>query len=332
MTVNAVQPAGRARKKYRMSRLERKNTLIAYSFLAPNFIGFAIFTLIPVVLSVVMSFTEWKGGDLASMQWVGLDNYASIFNSAKVGSKMAELGFFGGLDYFFSKVDLGIALKNTVFFTIVTVPLSLICAILLALVLNKAVRGAVVFRAIYFFPYVASMVAICVCWNFMLMKNGPINQLLMALGINFNKSWTADSTMAMWAIILVSVWRNMGYYMVIYLAALQGIPRELYEAATVDGANKWQQFRSVTLPQLRPTTFFASIMLIIGCFKIYDTVAIMTNGGPGRATKMLVLYIFQEAFNNYHYGLASAIAMVLLIVVLIVTVIQFSMEGKYSNN
>ncbi len=324
-----VQSAPRRRK---MGRLERKNTLVAYSFLAPNFLGFAIFTLVPVVLSIVMSFTEWKGGALTSMTWVGMDNYAAIFKSAKVGTEIAENGLFAGLGYFFNKVDLGISLKNTVFYTIVTVPLTLVCSIALAMVLNRAVKGAVAFRAIYFFPYVASMVAICVCWNFMLMKNGPINQILMSLGSTFNKSWTADSTMAMWAIILVSVWRSMGYYMVIYLAALQGVPRELYEAATVDGANKWQQFTHVTLPQLRPTTFFASIMLIIGCFKIYDTVAIMTNGGPGRATKMLVLYIYNEAFVNYNYGVASAIAMILLLIVLIVTVIQFSMEDKYSNN
>ena len=320
------------RRKLRMGRLERKNTLIAYTFLAPNFIGFAVFTLIPVVLSIVMSFTEWKGGDLTSMQWVGLNNYAEIFKTAKVGTEMANKGFFAGLDYFFNKVDLGISLKNTIFYTVVTVPLTLVCSIALAMVLNHAVKGAVAFRAVFFFPYVASMVAICVCWNFMLMKNGPVNQILMAFGSKFNKSWTADSTMAMWAIILVSVWRSMGYYMVIYLAALQGVPRELYEAATVDGANKWQQFTHVTLPQLRPTTFFASIMLIIGCFKIYDTVAIMTNGGPGRATKMLVLYIYNEAFVNFNYGLASAIAMVLLVLVLLVTIIQFSMEDKYANS
>ena len=177
------------------------------------------------------------------------------------------------------------------------------------------------------------MVAICVCWNFMLMKDGPVNQMIMALGINFNKSWTADSTMAMWAIILVSVWRSMGYYMVIYLAALQGVPRELYEAATVDGANKWQQFRNVTLPQIKPTTFFCTIMLVIGSFKIYDKVAIMTNGvGPVRATKMLVTYIYDVAFNNIKYGQASAIAMVLLVIVLIVTIIQFANEKKFAND
>lgn len=316
----------------KMGRLERRNTLVALSFIAPNFIGFAIFTLIPVVMSVFMSFTESNTGAIFGAKWVGFANYADIFNTAKVGAKMADDGFWAGLAYFFNRVDLGIALKNTVFYTVVTVPLTLICSIALALVLNRAVKGAVGFRAILFFPYVASMVAICVCWNFMLMKNGPVNQLLNSIGIPFNKSWTADSTMAMWAIILVSVWRSMGYYMVIYLAALQGVPRELYEAATVDGANKWQQFTHVTLPQLRPTTFFASIMLIIGCFKIYDTVAIMTGGGPGRATKMLVTYIYDTAFVNFKYGTASAIAMVLLVIVLIVTVIQFSMEKKFSND
>ena len=307
-----------------MGRLERKNTLIAYTFLAPNFIGFAVFTLVPVLFSIFLSFVSWKGGALDTIQWVGLENYGTIFKTAKVAEK--------GLAYFWNKVDLGITLKNTVFYTVITVPLTLVCAVALAWFLNKAVKGAVAFRTILFFPYVASMVAICVCWSFMLMKNGPVNQFINALGIDFNKSWTGDSTMAMWAIILVSVWRNMGYYMVIYLAALQGVPAELYEAATIDGAGRWKQFRHVTLPQLRPTTFFASIMMIISCFKIYDVVAIMTDGGPGRSTKMLVTYIYTEAFNNFNFGIASAIAMVLLVIVLLVTVIQFSMEKKFAND
>lgn len=314
-------------RKHKMSRLEKKNTRIAYSFLAPNFLGFAIFTLVPVVCAILLAFVEWNGGDISNAHFVGLQNFAEIFKADKVASKWAN----GDYLYFFNRVDLGIALKNTVFYALINVPLTLVCAIALALALNKA-KGAVAFRTIFFFPYVASMVAICVCWNFMLMKDGPVNQMIMALGINFNKSWTADSTMAMWAIILVSVWRSMGYYMVIYLAALQGVPRELYEAATVDGANKWQQFRNVTLPQIKPTTFFCTIMLVIGSFKIYDTVAIMTNGGPGRATKMLVTYIYDVAFNNIKYGQASAIAMVLLVIVLIVTIIQFANEKKFAND
>ena len=309
--------------RYRMGKLERKNTLVAYSFLAPNFIGFAVFTLVPVICAIALSLFEWNGGDISKLKFVGLDNYATIFATKKVAEK--------GLAYFFNRADLGIALKNTVYYTVVTVPLTIICALALALLLNK-IRGAVFFRTVFFFPYVSSMVAICVCWSFMLMKDGPVNQIIMALGINFNKGWTADSTMAIWSIILVSVWRNMGYYMVLYLAALQGIPRELMEAATVDGANKWQQFLHVTLPQLKPTTFFVSVMMVISCFKIYDVVAIMTDGGPGRATKMLVTYIYDEAFIKVRYGQASAISMVLLVIVLLVTIIQFGSEKKFSND
>lgn len=314
----------------RSGSLKRKRTLIALSFIAPNFIGFALFTLIPVFVAVFMSMTEWGGGELTSMKWVGLENYAKLFTvPQRYIDRLDNPNFFSILGLFFEKVDIGIALKNTVTFTVITVPLTLMCSIALALVLNKAVKGAVAFRAIFFFPYVSSTVAICVCWNFMMMKNGPVNQLLMLFGSTFNKTWTADSTMALWAVIIVSVWKSMGYYMVIYLAALQGIPRELYEAATVDGANKWQQFTHITLPQLSPTTFFVSVMLVIGCFKIYDTVALMTGGGPGRATKMLVTYIIDE-FNSFKYGSACAIAMVLLVLVLTVTIIQFRMEKKFS--
>ena len=309
--------------RYKMGKLERKNTLIAYSFLAPNFIGFAVFTLVPVICAIALSLFEWNGGDISKLKFVGLDNYATIFATKKVAEK--------GISYFFERADLGIALRNTVYYTVVTVPLTIVCALALAMLLNK-IRGALIFRTIFFFPYVSSMVAICVCWSFMLMRNGPINQIIMALGIDFNKSWTADSNMAMWSIILVSVWRNMGYYMVLYLAALQGIPRELMEAATVDGANKWQQFLHVTLPQLKPTTFFVSVMMVISCFKIYDVVAIMTEGGPGRSTKMLVTYIYDEAFVKVRYGEASAISMVLLVIVLLVTIIQFSSEKKFSND
>ena len=318
-----MQKTEQKRARARMGRMERKNTLIAYSFLAPNFLGFAIFTLVPVICAIALSLFEWNGGDISKLKFVGLENYATIFNTKKIAEK--------GIGYFFSRADLGIALKNTVFYTVITVPLTILCALALAMLLNK-IHGAVAYRTIFFFPYVASMVAICVCWSFMMMKDGPINQLIMSLGIPFNKSWTADSGLAIWSIILVSVWRNMGYYMVIYLAALQGVPRELLEAATVDGAGKWKQFLHVTLPQLKPTTFFVSIMMIISCFKIYDVVAIMTDGGPGRSTKMLVTYIYDEAFVKVRYGQASAISMVLLVIVLLITILQFRSEKKFSND
>jgi len=298
--------------------LERKNTLIAYSFLAPNFIGFVVFTLVPVIFSFALAFMDWGGG--ADITFVGLDNFRYIFK-----------------DFSFTKSNLGIALKNTVFYTAMTVPLTLLCSLGLALILNKAVKGAKFFRAVFFFPYVASLVAICVCWNFLLMKNGPVNQILNAIGFSMKKSWTSSRDLAIWAIIIVSVWRNAGYYMVMYLAGLQGVPGELYEAATIDGANAWQRFTNVTMPMLTPTTFFNSIMMVISCFKIYDVVAIMTQGGPGRSTKMLVTYIFELSFGgegiatSAQYGIASAVSMVLLAIVLIVTFVQFRGEKKWVN-
>ncbi len=298
----------------RSSKLERRNTLIAYSFLAPNFLGFLIFTLLPVVFSIALAFLNWNGGSMDRITWAGLDNFKLIFK-----------------DFSITKTDLGVALKNTVVYTLFTVPLTIVFSLGLALVLNRAVKGAKAFRVIFFFPYVASVVAVCVCWNFLLMKFGPVNSFLNAIGFNMTKSWTQSKDLAIWALILVGVWRSAGYYMVMYLAGLQGVPRELYEAATVDGASGWQQFWKVTLPMLTPTTFFVSIMMTISCFKIYDTVALMTEGGPGRATKMLVTYIYDLSFNQIKYGVASAVSMVLFVIVLLITIVQFRAEKKWVN-
>jgi multiple sugar transport system permease protein len=297
-----------------MSRLERRNTWIAYSFLAPNFIGFAVFTLIPVLFSIVLAFLNWNGGSFDRITWAGLDNFRTIFKN-----------------FSFVKSDLGITIRNTTVYTLFTVPLTVAFSLGLAMVLNRATRGAKFFRTVFFFPYVASVVAICVCWSFMLMKFGPVNEFLKIFGIIVDKSWTQSRQLAMVALILVGVWRSAGYYMVMYLAGLQGVPRELYEAATVDGASGWQQFRKITLPMLTPTTFFVTIMMTITCFKIFDTVAIMTEGGPGRATKMLVTYIFDLSFTQIKYGVASAVSMILFVIVLTITVVQFRAEKKWVN-
>ncbi len=298
----------------RMSKLEKRNTLIAYSFLAPNFLGFAIFTLIPVVFSIVLAFLNWNGGALSSISWAGLENFKTIFKN-----------------FNFARSDLGITIRNTTVYTLFTVPLTVISSLGLALVLNKTSKGANLFRTIFFFPYVASVVAICVCWSFMLLKYGPVNEFFKVFGININKSWTQSRDLAMVSLIIVGVWRSAGYYMVMYLAGLQSVPKELYEAATVDGADAWQKFRKITLPMLTPTTFFVSILMTITCFKIFDTVAIMTEGGPGRATKMLVTYIFELSFTQIKYGVASAVSMILFIIVIVITVIQFRAEKKWVN-
>lgn len=286
------------------NKLKRKNTLTALSFIAPNFIGFFLFTLVPVVFSLILAFMEWDS--FRSPEFVGMKNFSKML----------------GDDTFW------ISLKNTFLYTIGVVPLTLVCSLGLAILLNKKVRGMKFFRTAFFFPYVTSLVAIAVVWNMLFHPTmGPINQFLKFF-IENPPGWTSSSDWALTAIIIVSVWRGMGYYMILYLAGLQSVPKELYEAASIDGANKWHQFRNVTLPSLRPTTFFVSIMLVINCFKIFDLVQVMTAGGPGRATNVLVYQIYNEAFVKFNFGYASAIAMVLFVIVLGITVIQFKWNQR----
>lgn len=301
-------------KKGAANKLQKRNTLIAYSFLAPNFIGFLLFTMVPVIFSIALSLINWNGGALDKISWAGLSNFQYIFDN-----------------FSFTKSDLGITLRNTVVYTALTVPLTIILSLGMALILSKALRFSKLYRTIFFFPYVASIVAICMCWNYLLMKYGPVNQLLNSVGFTMTKSWTQSKTLAMWALVLVAIWRSSGYFMVMYIAGLQSIPAELYEAARVDGANAWQRFWKVTLPMLTPTTFFVTVMLTISCFKIFDTVALMTEGGPGRATKMLVTYIYDLSFNQIKYGVASSVALVLCLIVIGVTIVQFRVERKWVN-
>lgn len=285
--------------KTKGNKLRRKQLLTAYSFILPNFIGFFIFTLIPVCFSLFLSVMEWDS--FTAPKFVGLQNFI----------KMSQDETFW------------ISLKNTFLYTIGVVPLTLICSLGLAILLNKKIKGMRLFRTAFFFPYVTSLVAIAVVWNMLFHPTmGPINQFLQHFIAN-PPGWTSSSDWALTAIVIVSVWRGMGYYMILYLAGLQGIPKELYEAASMDGAGRWKQFLNVTLPSLKPTTFFVTIMLVINCFKIFDLVQVMTAGGPGRSTNVLVYQIYNEAFVKFNFGYASAIALVLFVIVLTITVIQF---------
>lgn len=280
-------------------KLKRKNTLIAWSFIAPNFIGFLIFTLVPVVFSLILAFMKWDS--FSTPEFVGLQNFTRMLSD----------------DTFW------LSLKNTFLYTIGVVPLTLVCSLGLAILLNQKIKGVKFFRTAFFFPYVTSLVAIAVVWSMLFHPTmGPINQFLRVV-IKNPPGWLSSSDWALTAIIIVSVWRGMGYYMILYLAGLQGISKELYEAAAMDGANKWKQFIHITVPALRPTTFFVTIMLVINCFKIFDLVQVMTDGGPGRATNVLVYQVYSEAFVKFNFGYASAIAMVLFVIVLVITVIQF---------
>jgi multiple sugar transport system permease protein len=292
---------------------DSKRDLVAYSFIVPNFIGFAVFTLGPVIFAFVLAFLQWDGNN--PIQFAGLANFAGM-----IGNKR----FLASL-------------KNTIVYSVATVPLTLVVALGLAVLLNQKVKGRNFFRTVSFFPYVASLVAVAAVWNMLFSpaKSGPVNMVLYHLGVaakNLPK-WSADKNWVMFSVILFSVWKNMGYYMVIYLAGLQGINAELYEAASLDGANTWQRFRFITWPQLQPTTFFVTIILTINCFKVYDIVYMLAGGSTGVLSEpaiVLVYHIYEEAFRNWNLGYSSAVAMVLFLIVLAITLIQFRGEKKYA--
>lgn len=289
---------------------EAKRDLVAYSFIAPNFIGFAVFTLIPIVFAFALAFMNWDGSN--EVTFVGIENFKRL-----------------ATDTFFLA-----ALKNTIIYVVGTVPLTMIASLALAIVLNQKVVARGFFRTVAFFPYVASLVAITAVWSMIFHPSkGPVNYLLLTVfGVpqeNLPKWFSGN--LVLLTFILFSVWKYMGYYMVIYLAGLQGISAELYEAGSLDGANTWQKFKYITWPQLRSTTFFVVVMLTINCFKVYDIAVMLAGGGDGKlstSATVLVYYIYQNAFNYWDLGYSSAIAMVLFVMVLVVTLIQFRYEKQ----
>jgi multiple sugar transport system permease protein/alpha-1,4-digalacturonate transport system permease protein len=291
----------------RRGRLRWRNTALGWSFLLPNFAGFAALTLVPVGLLFYYAFTSWDvfGG----ATWTGLENFRRLLHDASFWT----------------------ALRNTVYYTAFHIPLTLAAALSLALLLNRRLRGAAFFRTVAFFPYITSIVAIAQVWNMLFSPGyGPINELLRAVGVDHPPGWTTSADWSMPAVIIVGTWREMGYYMLLFLAGLQTIPAQLYEAARVDGANAWQQFRAVTLPGLRPTTFFVTVMLTIGSFKVFDLILVMTNGGPGQSTLVLSQYIYQKGFTENQFGYASAVSVVLFAICLVVTVVQFLVNKRRS--
>lgn len=295
-------PVAIRRPRLTKKQRQRRATLVAYSFIAPNFIGFLVFTLGPILFAFALAFMHWDGSN--AITFAGLDNFWRLFNDSAFIT----------------------AFWNTILYTALSVPLTLVCALGLAILVNQRIPGRNFLRAAMFFPYVASLVAVAVVWNMLFNPEmGPVNMVLYTMGIDPRHlpRWAADRNWAMITVVLFGVWKSMGYYMVIYLAGLQGINRDLYEAASIDGAGAWQRFVYVTLPQLGPTTLFVTVMLTIQSFKVFDQIYLLTQGGPGTSTLVLVYHIYNEAFISWDLGYSSMVALVLFFVVLAVTVIQF---------
>ena len=275
-----------------------------YVFVSPWLVGFLVFLLGPMIASLYLSLTEWD--TFTAPTWVGLQNYITLLRDDPVFWK---------------------ALWNTFYYAAISVPLGLALGLWLANLLNKQVRGQRAFRTLIYLPTLVPLVATAMIFKMVLAPSGPLNSLLGFFGIS-GPSWLLDSDWVKPALIVLSVW-GAGGATVLLLAAMRGIPRELYEAAEVDGAGPIRQFWSITVPQLTPIIFFNLVMGLIGAFQIFAQVYILTKGGPNNASQMMVPLLFNEAFSFYHMGYASAISWLLFAVILVFTLIAFRTTRKW---
>lgn len=285
----------------------RHQGIKALWFLLPNLIGFAILNLYPVFRAAVLSFTNWDG--FKKKDFIGFANYVNLFGDT----------------------TFLISLKNTLLYTLLTVPVAVLLGIGMALLMNSKFRTIKIFRTIYFLPQVTSMIAVGLVWSLILANNGPLNQLLMLLGNQNPPKWISSTQWALVSVGMVSVWRAMGYNAIIILAGLQGVNAELYEAAKLDGANSWQRFLHITLPGISPTIFFVLVNQMISSCKVFDIIMAMTQGGPGRATNVLAYFVYQRSFTDYRFGYACAAAFILFGIIMIFTVVQFLGQKKWVN-
>jgi len=280
--------------------LARRDAVTGYLFVAPQLLGIIAFVLIPLGLVVYYSFHEWNVLS-GTIQFVGADNYKHLLADPQMGQVLAVTAVF----------SVGLVIFN--------IPL----AMLLAVMLNRSGRGIAFFRTVFFSPVVVSIVAWTIVWGFLLQDNGGINGMLSVLHIK-GPNWLQSGPTALLAVIVVQVFKNVGLNMVLFLSALQGVPRELQEAARMDGL-----FRRITLPLISPTVLLTVIITIVGALQVFAQIAVLTAGGPGLSTTVLVYYLFQQAFDFHHFGYGSTLAIVLFLIVLVLTVVQWQLRKKW---
>jgi multiple sugar transport system permease protein len=289
-----------------LSPLRRQETIAGYLFLLPNILGFLAFSSIPVVATFSISLLDWDL--IRAPRFVGIDNYVKLLTD----------------DAVFRKV-----LINTAYYVVGTVPAGIVLSLLLALAMNANVRGIALFRVIFFIPVISASVAVAVMWRWLYNTDfGLINLILTSVGLKAIP-WLSSTAWAMPAVILMAIWKSLGYNMVIFLAGLQSIPAHLHEAAAIDGANGVQRFRHITLPLLAPTTFFVLVISVISSFQVFDLAFVLTKGGPGDATNTIVMYIYNQAFQFFHMGYAAAIAWVLFAIIFVITLLQQQLQKRW---
>ncbi len=291
----------------KIGSLKRKEAIVAYLFLLPTLLGFIIFVIGPMFSSIWISFHEWD--PLGEPRFIGLGNYSRLIHDSRVA----------------------VTYLNTIKFVIGAVGLNMLIALLLAVGINAKMGSGKrsFYRACFFLPVMVSSAAVAIIWTYLFDTDfGVINYYLGKIG--FEKiPWLTSSTWSLCSIILLDVWKNVGFNIILFSAGLQNIPRHLYEAAALDGASKLQIFRHITLPMLSPTTFFALVMALIGAFQVFDYPYIMTQGGPGDSSRTVVLYLYEQGFRFFSMGYASTIALSLFLIILVLTVFQNRISERW---
>ncbi|AWV32507.1 MULTISPECIES: sugar ABC transporter permease [Paenibacillus] len=287
---------------------QRKEALTGWLFLAPEIVGMLFLNVFALGFSLYLSFSKW---DLLSgvkgIEFIGLDNYIKMFHDPSIIQ----------------------ALKNNAFYMIMTVPIPIAIALVLAALIQNSVFLKNYFKVAFFIPYISSIIAIAAVWSALFHPSlGPINQLLMEFGISSPPKWLVDPKTSLLSIAIISSWASLGYTIIIYMAGLTNISDEIYEAAEIDGASALKKFFAITVPMLRPTTFFLLITMLIGSFKVFDIIAFLTEGGPNNSSTVLVFRIYEEGFKYYNMGYASAISWLLFAVIGLITAATWKMRNE----
>lgn len=290
-----------------MRKATFKKNAVGWLFILPSLTVFTLFMFLPILLGFWYSLTDYTGLS-KSMAFIGLDNYLKMFH-----------------DRYFR-----VSVKNNCIYAILFSALTMVISLFLATMLHHLTRGRKLFRTLFFLPYISSMVSVAIIWKMIFNPNGgPLNSILSQLGIASPPQWLASTTWALYAVIIVSVWKSCGYYMLIFLAGLQNIPDSLYESAALDGAGRLQQYFKITLPMISPTIFLNMVLVTISSFQVFDLVNVMTEGGPGMSTNVLSYRIYYEGFKRMHMGYASAIAWFLFGIILVITILQFAVQKRW---
>jgi len=290
--------------------LRTNETIAGLLFVSPMLIGVTILVLMPILAILVLSFADWnfvQGWD--GLSWIGFNNFKKLW---------ADPAFIRSV-------------RNNFLF-LLAVPIYMLVSMVLAVLIDRYVYWKGYFKVAYFMPYISSIVAVAVVWQVLFQPSyGPINEMLKAIGIANPPMWIADPKFALYSIMMITIWTSIGFNLIIYIAGLQSIPKDLYEAADIDGANAWVKFARITFPLLSPTSFFLLVTGIISSFKVFDIIAVMTQGGPIGSTSLMVWYLYDQAFNNLKIGYASSVSVVLFLFVMIITAGQWFAQKKWVN-